>query len=284
TGSQAFSLSAVDEYDRIIELIYDYAEAQGLEIDTIIQESGAAQLEINLVHGDPLELADQAFLFKRLIREAAMQCGCYATFMAKPMENQPGSAMHVHMSVESVKSGQNIFSKKTGGPSAQFSHFVGGQQKYFPAAMAIAAPYVNSYRRLTPDQSAPVNMEWGVDNRSVGLRAPKASPEARRIENRVIGSDANPYLAIAAALACGYLGLVEKVKPREQVVGEAYGHDRDLPESQLESVVALEECEPLLRVLGRDFVRIYCAVKRAEHAEFMRVISPWEREHLLLNV
>ena len=284
TGSQAFSLSAVDEYDRIIELIYDYAEAQNLEIDTIIQESGAAQLEINLVHGDPLKLADEVFLFKRLIREAAMQCGCYATFMAKPMENQPGSAMHVHMSVEDVKTGRNIFSKKTGGPSTHFDHFIGGQQKYFPAAMAIAAPYVNSYRRLVPDQSAPVNTEWGVDNRSVGLRAPKASPAARRVENRVIGSDANPYLAIAAALACGWIGMTEKTKPRPQAIGEAYGMERDLPESQLESVALLEACEPLAQLLGREFVTIYCAVKRAEHAEFMRVISPWEREHLLLNV
>ena len=284
TGSQAFSLSAVDEYDRIIELIYDYAEAQDLEIDTIIQESGAAQLEINMVHGDPLKLADEVFLFKRLIREAAMQCGCYATFMAKPMENQPGSAMHIHMSVESITTGGNIFSKKTGGPTAQFHHFIGGQQKYFPAVMAIAAPYVNSFRRLVPDQSAPCNMEWGVDNRSVGLRAPKASPAARRVENRLCGSDANPYLAIAAALACGYLGLVEKVKPREEVVGEAYRMERDIPESLLDSAIALEDCEPLAPVLGRDFVKIYCAVKRAEHAEFMRVISPWEREHLLLNV
>ena len=284
TGSQAFSLSAVDEYDKIIELIYDYAEAQNLEIDTVIQESGAAQLEINLVHGDPMDLADQVFLFKRLIREAAMQGGCYATFMAKPMENQPGSAMHVHMSVESVKTGRNIFSKKTGGPTVQFEHFIGGQQKYFPAAMAFAAPYVNSFRRLVPDQSAPCNMEWGVDNRSVGLRAPKAQPAARRIENRVIGSDANPYLAIAAALACGYLGLEQRVKPRDEAVGEAYRRDRDLPESLLDAIIALEECEPLARIMGREFTRIFCAVKRAEHTEFMRVISPWEREHLLLNV
>ena len=100
----------------------------------------------------------------------------------------------------------------------------------------------------------------------------------------MIGSDANPYLAIAAALACGYLGLTEKVKPRAEATGEAYRMERDIPESFLEAVVALEECEPLNRVLGREFVRIYCAVKRAEHAEFMRVISPWEREHLLLNV
>lgn len=284
TGSQAFSLSAVDEYERVIEHIYDYAEAQGLEIDTIIQESGAAQLEINLVHGDPMELADQVFLFKRLIREAAMQCGCYATFMAKPMENQPGSAMHVHMSVVEAATGRNIFSDEAGAPTDAFRHFIGGQQRHFPAAMAMAAPYVNSYRRLVAYQSAPVNLEWGIDNRSVGIRTPKSSPAARRVENRVIGSDANPYLAIAGALACGWLGMEEKVEPRAEATGDAYLMNRDLPESQLESVIHLEESKALAGILGEEFVRIYCAVKRAEHAEFMRVISPWEREYLLLNV
>ncbi|MFV0475021.1 MAG: glutamine synthetase family protein [Pikeienuella sp.] len=284
TGSQAFSLSAVDEYESVIEHIYDYAEAQGLEIDTIIQEAGAAQLEINLVHGDPLALADQVFLFKRLIREAAMQCGCYATFMAKPMENQPGSAMHVHMSVVETATGRNIFSDGNGAPTPAFHHFLGGQQRHFPAAMAIAAPYVNSYRRLVAYQSAPVNLEWGVDNRSVGIRMPKSSPEARRVENRVIGSDANPYLAIAAALACGWLGMQEKAEPRPEATGDAYLMNRDLPESQLDSVIELEANKALTEILGEEFVKIYCAVKRAEHAEFMRVISPWEREYLLLNV
>ncbi|MEM7545351.1 MAG: glutamine synthetase family protein [Pseudomonadota bacterium] len=285
TGSQAFSLSAVDEYDKVIEHIYDYAEAQGLEIDTIIQESGAAQLEINLVHGHPMDLADQVFFFKRLIREAAMQCGCYATFMAKPMENQPGSAMHVHMSVIDQKTGENIFSDKDGSATPAFYHFIGGQQKYFPAAMAMAAPFVNSYRRLVPEQSAPINIEWGTDNRSVGIRAPKAEPAARRVENRIIGSDANPYLAIAACLACGYLGLKEGAEPRPELFGDAYAKtERDLPESQLDSVLLLEASPELQKVLGREFVTVYCAVKRAEHTEFMRVISPWEREYLLLNV
>ncbi len=241
-------------------------------------------MEINLTHGDPLDLADQVFLFKRLIREAALRCGCYATFMAKPMENQPGSAMHVHMSVVDIATERNIFSKKTGGASTLYHRFIGGQQKYFPAAMAIAAPYVNSYRRLIAYQSAPTNLEWGIDNRTVGLRAPKSPPEARRIENRVIGSDANPYLAIAAALACGYLGMVEKVEPREMVTGDAYDKTRDLPKGMLEAVDLLENCEPLIRCLGREFVRIFCEVKKGEHEQFMRVISPWEREHLLLNV
>ena len=283
-SNQAFSLSAVDEHDRVIEHIYDYAEAQNLEIDTIIQESGAGQLEINLMHGDPVRLADEVFHYKRMIREAALQCGIHATFMAKPMEDQPGSAMHVHQSVVSTKTGKNIFSKKDGSPSDLFYHFIGGQQTYMYNACAFAAPYVNSYRRLVPNMSAPVNLEWAHDNRSAGLRAPRASPQARRVENRVIGADANPYLAIAASLATGYLGMTKKIKPRKEAAVEFEHRSRDLPFSLLGAVDALKESYDLKRVLGPEFVDIFAAIKQAEHDEFMKVISPWEREHLLLSV
>jgi len=283
-SNQAYSLSAVDEHERMIEHIYDYAEAQNLEIDTIIQESGAAQLEINLMHGDPVKLADEVFLYKRLIREAALKCGIHATFMAKPMEDQPGSAMHIHQSVVSAKTGKNVFSNKDGSPSNLFYYFIGGQQTYMYNACAFAAPYVNSYRRLVPNWSAPVNLEWAYDNRSAGLRAPRSSPAARRVENRVIGADANPYLAIAASLATGYLGMTKKIRPRKEAAIEFEHRSRDLPFSLLGAVDSLKEDYDLKRVLGPEFVDIFAAIKQAEHDEFMKVISPWEREHLLLNV
>lgn len=283
-SNQAYSLSAVDEFDRVIEHIYDYADAQLLEIDTIIQESGAAQLEINLSHGDPLQLADEVFLYKRLIKEAALQCGCYATFMAKPMQDQPGSAMHIHQSVVDATTNRNIFSRERGGATPEFKHFIGGQQKYLPEAAALVAPYVNSYRRLVPNMSAPVNLDWGHDNRSVGLRAPRATPQARRIENRLIGADANPYLAFAASLACGYLGMVNEIKPRKEVKTEVTIRGRDIPYGLLDAADALDESKDVRSILGDEFCDIYVAVKRDEHDEFMRVISPWERENLLLNV
>ena len=283
-SNQAYSLSAVDEYDRVIEHIYDYAEAQNLEIDTIIQESGAGQLEINLMHGDPLKLADEVFLYKRLIREAALQCGIHATFMAKPMEDQPGSAMHIHQSVLDSGTGKNIFSNEDGSASELFGHFIGGQQKYMYDACVFAAPYVNSYRRLVPNMSAPVNLEWGHDNRSAGLRAPRSSPAARRLENRVVGADANPYLAIAASLACGYLGMTNAIEPRAEATIEFEHRSRDLPFSLLGAVDALNASKDLKTVLGEEFCTIYAGVKQLEHDEFMKVISPWEREHLLLNV
>ena len=283
-SNQAYSLSAVDEHDRVIEHIYDYAAAQNLEIDTIIQESGAGQLEINLMHGDPVKLADEVFLYKRLIREAALQCGIHATFMAKPMENQPGSAMHVHQSVVNAKTGKNIFSNRDGNPTDHFYHFIGGTQKYMYPASIFAAPYVNSYRRMVPGMSAPINLEWGHDNRSAGLRAPRAAPAARRVENRVLGADANPYLAIAASLAVGYLGMTKKIKPRKEAMVEFEERTRDLPFSMLDAVDALDDSYDLKRVLGKEFCDILIAIKREEHNEFMKVISPWEREHLLLNV
>lgn len=283
-GRQAYSLGAVDEYDKIVDDVYEFAELQYLKIDTIIQEGGAAQLEINLLHGEPVSLADQVFLFKRTIREAAFRQNCYATFMAKPLENEPGSAMHIHQSITDRRTGRNIFTSDDGSASALFYNFLAGQQTYLPAAMCLFAPYVNSYRRLVPGGAAPINVEWGNDNRSAGLRIPISPENARRVENRLPGSDANPYIAIAASLACGYIGMKNALEPREPVVGNAYRSDHQLPRGLLEALIAFEESEELQRVLGKRFSHVYLALKRSEFEEFMRVISPWEREHLLLSV
>ena len=148
------------------------------------QEGGAGQLEINLQHGDPLDLADEVFYFKRLIREAALKHDCFATFMAKPMEGEPGSAMHIHHSIMDIETGRNIFSGPQGGETDAFFHFIGGLQEHLPAVVAMIAPYVNSYRRYVPGEAAPVNLEWGRDNRTTGIRIPISPPEARRIGSK----------------------------------------------------------------------------------------------------
>jgi glutamine synthetase len=283
-GRRSYSISAVNEFDAVFEDIYAFAEAQQLEVDTLIHEEGAAQMEINLRHGDPLMLADQVFLLKRTIREAALAHDIYATFMAKPMTHEPGSAMHVHQSIVSAETGRNIFTDEDDKPTAEFFHFLAGQQRYTPAIACMVAPYVNSYRRLVKGVSAPVNVQWGYDNRTTGLRIPPSSPANRRVENRVPSSDANPYLALAATLACGYLGLVEGLTPSEPTQGAARAEEFDLPAGLLEAVALFEESEELIDVFGRRFTTTFAAVKRAEFATFMRVISPWEREFLLLNV
>jgi glutamine synthetase len=280
---QAYSMSAVDEYGKVIDDIYNFAEAQGFELDTIIQEGGAGQIEINFLHGDPLKLADQVFFFKRTIREAALRNSCFATFMAKPMQDEPGSAMHIHHSVLDG-SGRNIFNGEDDQATDAFLAFVGGMQQHIPTVLSLFAPYVNSYRRFVAGGAAPINLEWGADNRTTGLRVPISGPEARRIENRVVGMDCNPYLALAASLACGYLGMKNDLRPRDQVAGEAYTRPRALPRDLLSALDLFDNCPEITEVLGPEFCDVYKAIKRSEIETFLQVISPWERDHLLLNV
>ncbi len=283
TARQSYGIDAVNEFDPLFDDLYDYCEAQQLDIDTLIHESGAAQLEINFLHGDALSRADQAFLFKRTLRETALRHEMYATFMAKPMHGEPGSAMHVHQNVEDGE-GQNIFSNADGEPSDLFYSHIAGLQKYVLPAMSIFAPNVNSYRRIARDEAAPINLKWGYDNRTVGLRVPISSANARRVENRVAGSDVNAYLALAASLACGYLGMKEGLQPDEPFAGDAYDLAYGLPRSLEQALVLLDQCDPLKEVLGEHFVEAYRLIKECEYETYFQVISSWEREFLLLNV
>ncbi|MCF6098007.1 MULTISPECIES: glutamine synthetase family protein [Mesorhizobium] len=283
-GGAGYSIAGVNEFDELIDDIYHFSESQGLEIDTLIHEEGAGQLEINLRHGDPIELADQVFMFKRTIREAALKHEIYATFMAKPIQGQPGSAMHIHQSIIDKKTGRNVFSAEDGSETEAFFHFLGGMQKHVPNALVMFAPYVNSYRRLTQSASAPVNNKWGYDNRTTAFRVPRSDPAARRVENRIPSSDANPYLAMAASLACGLIGMTNKIKAEPPVLTTANAAEIDLPRSLLEAVDLFEADEELCALLGKSFAATYAAIKRAEFETFMEVISPWEREYLLLNV
>jgi glutamine synthetase len=284
TSRQVYSIDAVNEFDPLFEDIYAYCEQMELNVDTLIHEVGAGQMEINFLHNHPMQLADEVFFFKRTIREAALRHEMYATFMAKPMANEPGSAMHVHQSIVDRQTRRNIFSNDDGSPSQAFFWYIGGLQRYIPAAMALFAPYVNSYRRLARSTAAPINIQWGTDNRTVGIRSPVANPAARRIENRVIGADANPYVALAATLACGYLGLKHRIEPTPECKGDAYLGAYALPRSLGEALAALKAEGDLHDVLGKDFITVYTEIKEIEHEEFMKVISPWEREHLLLHV
>ncbi len=284
TARQAYGIDAVNEFDPIFEDVYDYCEAMGIDIDTLSHETGAAQIEINFDHGDPIAQADQVLLFKRTVREAALRHDVYATFMAKPMQWEPGSAMHLHQSIVDAKTGRNLFAKKDGSDSKMFGYFIGGLQRYVPQAMALFAPNVNSYRRLRPDSDAPINTHWGVDNRTTSFRVPRSTPDARRVENRVAGADANPYLMMAGSLACGLLGIQEKLEPTAPVEGSAKRLAFNLPRHIYDSLDRLKRSKPLRGILGDQFVDVVWHVKQLEFDEYQNVISSWERENLLLNV
>ena len=284
SGRQAYGIDAVNEFDPIFEDVYDYCEAQEIDIDTLTHEAGAAQIEINFNHGDALSLADQVFLFKRTVREAAVRHQIYATFMAKPMQDQPGSAMHIHQSIVDLDTGTNLFASDDNTDTDLFRGHIAGLQKFLPAVMPLLAPNVNSYRRLIAGTDAPINVHWGRDNRTVGLRVPLSAPDNRRVENRVAGADANPYLALAASLACGYLGMTLNLRPEDPVRGSAHGRPFTLPRHQSDALEKFNACEPLKEILGAKFIAAVTHVKLAEYEAYQRVISSWERENLLLNV
>ncbi|PCI39077.1 MAG: glutamine synthetase [Rhodospirillaceae bacterium] len=283
TGRQAFSIDAVNEFDAMFEDVYDYCEAERIDIDTLNHEGGVAQMEVNFLHGDALELADQVFLFKRTVRQTAIDHDFYATFMAKPMQHEPGSALHIHQSLYDVKSGNNVFVDESGEDSALFMSYIAGLQTYGPSMMALFAPNVNSYRRFSYEE-APINTHWGRDNRSCGLRVPRSGPNNRRVENRLPGADVNPYLAIAGTLACGYLGMVKNLKPTEPQLGNAYILPKNLPTHLSDALIKFENNKDIRSIFGERFVDLFCIVKREELATYDQVISSWEREHLLLNV
>lgn len=285
TSRRSYSIDAVAEFEDFVEDIYDYAEAQGLQVGALIHEDGAAQMEMNFEHGDAMSLADQVFVFKRTVRETAHKYGMYATFMAKPMQRETGSAMHIHQSVLRTATGENIFSDGKGGFSDTFLSYIAGLQHYTPQLISLYAPNVNSYRRLAPEVAAPINLYWGVDNRTTGFRVPRSPADATRIENRFPGADVNPYLAFAATLASGYLGMQKKLVPTEPHQGTANEDaDVEVVRTLEEGLRHLQEAPEVREILGDLFLRAYSAVKRQEFEEFNRVISSWEREHLLLQV
>jgi len=284
TAPQPYGLEAINEYEDLIDEIYEYAEAASLHLDTMIHEAGTAQLEINFNHGDPVHLCDQVIMFKRIVRQVALKHGVYATFMAKPMENQPGSAMHIHISVVESDSGKNLFGAGTKKLKPMFRHFVGGMQTLLPEIAPLFAPNVNSFRRMRPSFSAPINLQWGFDNRSCGLRVPITDAQNTRVETRVPGADANPYLACAAALVCGYIGIRDAIEPAPMAEGNAYLHERTLPRNLDEALDRMLRCEPVIELLGKEFIRAFHLIKAYELRAFEGVISSWERDHLLLKV
>ena len=281
---KSYSIDAMYEFDGFLETVNNYCRIMDLDIDSMIHEEGAAQLEINFFHGDPLSLADQVTTLKRALRQAAMSHDMHLTFMAKPMDNEPGSSMHIHQSILNTETGKNIFINEDGTKSDAFFHYIAGLQKYTPDLLSFYAPNVNSYRRYVKDSSVPNNMHWGYDNRTTGIRIPDAHGEATRVENRFSGIDANTYLAFAVSLASGLVGIQKKLQPTEPYKGNAGMEESTLSRTLVDAVSGLEGLDEIADLLGRDFIRAYREIKLSEFDEFDKVVTSWEREYLLLTV
>lgn len=274
-GGESFSPDALEKFAPIVGEIQAACRQTDLELSAMVHEMGPAQMELNVAHGDALSRADQLFLLKRLIKGCARRHGALASFMAKPLPGLPGNGLHLHCSVED-ESGRNIFTLNSRRAPAPLQHFIAGLQRYLPEAFALVAPNVNSYKRFVPDLSAPINLEWGYDNRTTGFRVPFSDARAGRVENRVAGADANPYLFIAATLACGLMGMRDAIEPSKPIAGDAYGLKPALPEDLGEALRILEQNEGLNDLLGTAFVEVFVSVKRAELAHFAKAITQWE--------
>ncbi|MFN0185142.1 MAG: glutamine synthetase family protein [Aquabacterium sp.] len=282
-GQSAFSMNQLNALAPFWDEFRAALRTLEVRADTWIHEVGPSQYEINLLHGDAVAVADQAFLFKYAAKEIALRHGLNAVFMAKPIAGAAGSSMHLHQSVLDAQ-GRNIFTGADGAETAALRHFIGGLQAHGAELMLLYAPFVNSYRRYVSGSQAPVNLDWGYDNRTTGLRVPASPPAARRVENRLAGADANPYLAIAASLAAGLAGLQQQRPATAPVEGNGYDHAHSLPGSMDAALHAMRSSADAHQLLGERFVTGFVAVKALEHASYQREITAWERRFLLPQV
>ena len=270
---QVYGLEQLDEREALLSRLAGYCAAQGLPAKSAVSEYAPGQLEVNLGHVDaPLSAADHGFLLKRAVKAAARAEGLLATFMAKPLAGQSSSGLHVHVSLLD-RDGANSFARD----ERALGHAIAGLQATMAEAMLLFAPNANSFRRLRPLSYAPTAPTWGHNNRTVALRVPAGAPSARRIEHRVAGADANPYLVLAAVLAGIHHGLTHELEPSAPIEGNAYAQvGPSLPLSWDRALEAFAGASVLNGYLGDAFCRLYRVCRAAERDRFADVVTPTE--------
>jgi glutamine synthetase len=275
--TQINSMTDLNEYSAVLADISAACEAQEIPSGTALAEYGPAQFEVNLHHSpDALAACDQAIRFKRLVRGVAARHGMEATFMPKPYMDMAGSGAHIHVSLLDEK-GRNIFASDDETGSEQLKHAIGGLAATMADAMLIFAPTINSYRRYRAESYVPLNPSWAVNNRGVALRIPASTAENRRVEHRVAGADANPYLLTAAVLAGIHHGLEHRLDPGTPVTGNAYRNTAvTLPITWPEAALKFETSQVMREYLGEKFHRLFLTTRRGELQAFETHVSPLE--------
>lgn len=282
TRDQIYEMGTIEAFDAVISDIQRASQALGAPAETSICEFGPGQFEMNLGHvADPLAAADHMVWMKRAIRGCARAHGMDATFMPKPYGDASGSGMHVHVSLLDGE-GQNLFDGGAAGPNAAMRHGLAGLAATMAEAMLVFAPHANSYRRFMPGSYAPMVAAWGHDNRGTALRLPETRGPGARIEHRVAGSDANPYLLTAAVLAGVLTGLEAGAEPPAPVGTEAgHGDGFPLPLSWDEALAAFAASDTMADWLGADFARIFAGMKRQERATLLARVPDTEYDAYL---
>lgn len=283
TGAETLSLRALDAFDRFFTALYDAAEAMDIPADTAISEAAPGQFELNLMHQpDALKAADDAWLFKQLVKGLARQYGFAGSFMAKPYEEWNGSGMHMHFSILD-RHGANIFDNGGDEGSDRLRHAVAGCLAAMPGSTLLFAPHENSYDRLVPNAHAPTGLGWAYENRTSAIRIPSSGPKARRIEHRVAGGDVNPYLTVAAILGAALNGLEDRAEPPPPIQGNAYEQGlAQLPASWGAAIEAFAACPQIKRIFPAHLIENFVMTKRQE-LRYMAELSDEETVELYLD-
>ena len=274
-----YGLNQLDEFSAFFEELRHAAKVQDIPIDTIVSEAAPGQFEVNLNHRcDPLRAADEAVMLRRVVVALARKHGLRATFMPKPFMEHAGNGMHVHTSIIDEQ-GNNIFASKSDGQEAHegaVAELIGTMAE----GLLLFINSWNGFRRIQPGSYAPTRAIWGENNRSVAVRIPASPPKARRIEHRIAGADANPYLVMCAILQAIYDGLDKRATPPPPVAGNAYDDVRgteQLPTSMKAAIKLMDDGDFCKRALGPELTKIYGDIKRAETEAFEQEITPLER-------
>jgi glutamine synthetase len=269
TKTQINSMQDLDEYCAVLRAIDAVARVQELPTGTVLAEYGPGQFEVNLQHvDDPLAACDHAIRLKRLVKGVALQHGVEATFMPKPYRDHAGSGAHLHVSLVDAD-GRNVFTADDPAGNEVLRHAIGGLAATMNDAMAICAPTANSYRRFQPEAYVPLTPSWAVNNRGVAFRVPHGPPASRRVEHRVAGADANPYLLAAIVLAGMHLGLTRRLDPGAPLAGNAYrGCTPTIPLTWAEALAAFERSDFVREYLGERYTRLYAETRRGEMQDF----------------
>ena len=272
-GTQVYGMSELDDFYDFLEEINKFCKIQNIPASTASSEFAPGQFEINLNSTvDLLKAADDSVLLRRLVKETAIKHGYEATFLSKPYLNEAGSGMHLHLSLYD-KNYKNVFSKNKL-KNKYLLHAIGGLQKTMYESMAIFAPNINSYRRFLPDQFVPVNSSWGPNNRSVAFRIPVSNEDATRIEHRVAGAEANPYLVLSSILSGIMYGFKNKIIPDKPRTDNACDNpDKEMPLNISEALSKLERSKVMNKYLTKEYIKIYVDLKRKEQESFNSEIS-----------
>lgn len=272
-GEEILSLDELDAFDPFFSALYTAADAMSLPAQSALSEAGKGQFEIDLDHRPAMEAADNAWLFKALVKGLARRHGMAASFMPKPFADDAGTGLHVHFSVTDAE-GRNVFNDGSETGNATLRHAVAGCLNAMRASTLVFAPHGPSYDRLVPNAHAPTAISWGYENRTAAIRIPGGPPEARRIEHRVAGGDINPYLLLAAILGAAIDGMERASEPPAPITGNAYAQDLpQLAESWSEAITLFETDESIKRIFAPRLIENLTMTKRQEH-RLLSAIAP----------